>query len=154
MRGHTKALLALLLGAGWASAAPEPAPAPKASTGVTEHRVLVQEPKDNDRCASHLAPTAELPSPQELANAFTAVRAHVQRCMVQHRVTKHLYVNVKVHGPTGRIAEASTEQTPPSAGLDACVSDALSAWCVHPFVAPQATQPFLLLRLPFVSAPE
>jgi len=68
-------------------------------------------------------------------------------------VAEHL--NVKVHGPTGRIAAASTEQTPRNEALDACVEHSLSTWCVDPFVAPQATQPFLLLRLPFaVAAPE
>jgi hypothetical protein len=150
VRRHTKALLALLLGGGCASAVP----APTSSDGVAEHRVLVQEPKGDARCASQLAPTIELLSPPELASAFTPVRAKVHRCMALHGVTKHVYVNVEVHGPTGRIAAASTEQAPPSATLDACVAQALSTWCVDPFVAPQATQPFLLLRLPFVSAPE
>jgi hypothetical protein len=132
-----------------AIAAPR-APAVTKSDRVDEPPVLLIAAP---HCIFEGPPKQQLPAHAELADAFTAVRPDVQRCMALHGIAGHLYVDVRIDGGSGRIAAASSRVAPPNEALDACVNEALVAWCIHPFVAELAL-PYLELRLPFGASRE
>jgi hypothetical protein len=104
------------------------------------------------RCSVPRTEKNAQPTARELAEAFALVRADVQRCMADHGIKAPLYLDVNVHGPTGRIADANLEATPKNTRVHACIDRALTSWCIAPFVASDASEPYLKLRLPFIPA--